>query len=335
MEAPSRSPQLAISANLVTLAFGAGNNIYVATSIDQGQTFAQLVKVAEAGVVPLSRHRGPRIAIAGKAIVVTAVVGHTEAAGEHAHGLAADGDLLAWRSLDGGKTWSHPARVNDVPSAPREGLHTLAADSRGNLFAAWLDLRGKGTALYGAFSTDSGATWSPNVRVYASPSGSICECCHPSAAFAPDGALDVMWRNALEGGRDLYLARASDGRNFGSPRKLGTGTWKLNACPMDGGGLAHVDGRTVTAWRRGEDLYLDEPGTLEVKLGEGKDVALAAGEGRVRAVWIKGTEVQTWSAGTVETIGKQAGFPSIAPLRGGGFLVAWEENGKISVRALP
>ena len=199
--APYRGPQLAASSKLVALAFGAGNSVYVATSKDEGSSFSTPVKVAEAGVLPLSRHRGPRVAVMGRTIVVTAVKGDTLATGPHAHGLASDGNLIAWRSTDGGASWSKGVRINDVADAAREGLHTLASDGKGTLFAAWLDLRGDGTQLYGAFSHDAGTTWSKNQMLYKSPSGTICQCCHPSASFAKDGTLDVMWRNCLDGAR--------------------------------------------------------------------------------------------------------------------------------------
>jgi hypothetical protein len=58
----------------------------------------------------------------------------------------------------------------------------MATGGNGLIFTTWLDLRAQGTRLYGSTSTDGGATWSPNALVYESPSGSVCECCHPSAA---------------------------------------------------------------------------------------------------------------------------------------------------------
>jgi hypothetical protein len=318
-DAPYREPQLAASPNLVAMAFGSGSGVYVATSTDQGETFSKPVKVAEAAVLPLNRHRGPRIAIAGDSLLVTAV---------------ADGELLAWKSVDSGKTWSKAARVNDVPTAAREGLHTLAGDGHGALFAAWLDLRREGTRLYGSWSNDSGATWSKNVLVYESPDGTICQCCHPSAAFDNSGGLDVMWRNCLGGSRDFYLLHAGASRQFGNPQKLGAGTWKINACPMDGGGIAHEGSRTVTAWRREEELFLDEPGQPEQKLGEGKDIALAASNDRVAAIWIKDSQLHAWVGGKSEVLAQQAAFPNLVALPGGGFLAAWEENGAIETRRL-
>jgi hypothetical protein len=318
-DAPYREPQLAASQKLVAMAFGSGSGVYVAISVDRGETFSKPVRVAEAAVLPLNRHRGPRIAIAGDVLVVTAV---------------ADGELRAWKSVDNGKTWSKAVRVNDVPAAAREGLHTLAGDGHGTLFAAWLDLRREGTRLYGAWSKNSGATWSKNVLVYESPDGTICQCCHPSAAFDNDGALDVMWRNCLDGSRDFYLLHAGANRQFGKPEKLGNGTWKINACPMDGGGIAHEGARAVTAWRREEDLFLDEPGQPEQKLGEGKDIALAASHDRVAALWVKDSQLHAWSEGKTETIARQAAFPNLVALPGGGFLAAWEENGAIETKRL-
>jgi hypothetical protein len=80
-----------------------------------------------------------------------------------------------------------------------------------------------------------------------------------------------MWRNVLEGSRDFYLIRADASRRFGRPEKLGLGTWKINACPMDGGGLVHAGVKTISVWWRMDDIFVAEPGKPETKIGEGKD----------------------------------------------------------------
>src|ERR1700736_2251159 len=292
-DVPAREPQMAANGSMVALTFGSGKGIYFSASYDAGRTFSVPVKVAEAEVVPLNRHRGPRIALPGGAIVISAVAGRTLSQGPHAHGLPSDGDLVVWRSGDSGKSWSKGIVINDIPGAPTEGLHSLAAGPKGDLFAAWLDKRSAGgTTLYGARSADGGATWSKNVLIYRSPDGTICECCHPSAAIAPDGQILVMWRNWLGGSRVMYLARSQDGLTFSKPEKLGTGTWQLNACPMDGGGLAIVQNRVVTAWRRDHEIFLASPGEKEVRIGEGVDVAIAAGQVGVFAVWSTPTGVR-------------------------------------------
>ncbi|HTX39167.1 MAG TPA: sialidase family protein [Bryobacteraceae bacterium] len=335
-DAPAREPQMAANGNTVALAFGAGKTIYCSVSHDGGKSFSAPAKVAEAGILPLTRHRGPRIAFAGSAIVITAVTGNKPEEGAHAHGLPSDGDLFVWRSTDGGKTWSAGKAINDVPAAATEGLHALASDGKGTLFAAWLDHRGgKGTKLYGARSTDGGVTWSKNFAVYQSPGGSICECCHPSLAMDGSGRLLVMWRNSLDGSRDMYLASSADGATFSAPRKLGNGTWKLNACPMDGGGLAASGGRIVTAWRRDSDVFLDEPGQAEQRLGTGKDVALALSGGHVYVAWEDGPKLAVWEGGKLEVLAESGTFPSLCALPEGGVLAAWEQNGAIEMRRLP
>ncbi len=331
-DVPNREPRLAVSGHTVALAYGSGNGIFVATSRDDGQTFGKPVEVGTASVVPLSRHRGPRIVFSKGALVVTAVVGEKEATGTHAHGLPADGDLLAWRSTDGGKTWGKPTRVNDVAAAPREGLHTLVAKPNGELFAAWLDLRKEGTRLYGATSKDGGVTWSANVKIYESPDGSICQCCHPTASVASDGAVEVMWRNAVDGSRDFYLVRSMDGKTFSKPQKLGEGTWKINACPMDGGDLTQVNGRTVSVWRRMDDIYVAEPGKPEMKVGPGHDVTAASAGKSLWLLYVQGGKAMLWNDGKTQQIGEDVTFPALTALADGRLIAAWEQGGAIVLK---
>jgi hypothetical protein len=332
--APYREPQIAASGKLTAIAFGSGSTVLVAISTDNGETFGRPVRVAEAPVLPLSRHRGPRIAISGNIIVVTAVIGDTEAKGEHSHGLPSDGDLVAWRSADQGHTWSKAVRINDVPAAPREGLHTLATDNHGHLFAAWLDQRDRGTELFGAWSSDSGATWSRNVKIYESPDGTICQCCHPTSVFTEDGTVLVMWRNALAGSRDFYVISSDSDHHFSSPRKLGNGTWKIDACPMDGGGMVSDYGKTTTVWRRENGIYLDELGQPESKLGDGKDVTLAVEGGLPFVAWIKDSQLVLWHDGKQDVIAQEAAFPNLSTLPNGDILLAWEAKSGISTRRI-
>lgn len=164
----AREPQVAIDGTgHIFVAFGAGNALYCATSLDGGKTFAP-VRVGEAGKLALGMRRGPRIVAAKGSVVISAVYGKS--------GAGQDGELVSWRSTDGARTWSGPSPVSDVPGAAREGLHAMAAALDGTLACAWLDLRDKGTQLFAAFSRDGGKTWGRNVLVYRSPDGAICEC---------------------------------------------------------------------------------------------------------------------------------------------------------------
>ena len=326
-----RQPQLAANQQMVAMTFGAGSAVYFSASRDQGLTFSTPVKVAEAPLLALGRHRGPRIAITPSAIVISALVGTKTPPGS-------DGDLKSWRSTDGGKTWSAGATLNDAPASAREGLHTMAAASNGLLFAAWLDLRSKGTTLYGAVSKDGGATWSKNTLVYQSPSGTICQCCHPTAIIDAKGVIHVMWRNALDGARDMYVARSADGgATFGAAAKAGLGSWPLEACPMDGGGLAiGPQGKLVSIWRRESDVYLSEEGAAEKKIEAGKDAAIAAGPDGIYAVWTSSGAVHARVPGSPlpVTLAPQGAFPQVIAVPGGPVLAAWEDGGQVIIRPL-
>src|SRR5258708_3211246 len=210
---------------MIAVTFGAGSTVYFSASRDQGRTFSAPVKVAEAPLLALGRHRGPRVAITPSAIVISALVGTKDPPGS-------DGDLKSWRSTDGGKTWSAGVAINDVVASAREGLQTMVSGPDGLVFAAWLDLRGKGTRLYGAVSKDGGASWSKNVSVYESTDGSICQCCHPTALIDAKSEIHVMWRNALGGARNMYLAHSNDGgKSFRAPAQVRRGPSKVQPRP--------------------------------------------------------------------------------------------------------
>jgi hypothetical protein len=246
--------------------------------------------------------------------------------------------LTAWRSTDHGRTWTKTGAVNDVPGAAREGLHAVVPLAGGKgLFAVWLDLREKGTRLYGAKSVDGGSTWSKNVPVYESPDGTICQCCHPSLAVDASGAIHVMWRNVMDGSRDMYAAVSTDGgAHFAQSKKLGDGTWKLNACPMDGGGFVVVDGKITSAWRRENTIYLSEEGSAERAVGTGKDVAIARNRKGPYLAWTREANVVALAPGDKEPvmIGKDGGFATLLPLVDGSVLAAWESQGAIETHVL-
>lgn len=333
---PYRQPQLAAGNGMVAMAFASGGSVMISLSSDAGRSFSSPRKVSEAPVLATGRHRGPRVLFTDRAIVVSAVTGTTLATGQHAHGLPSDGDLLVWRSTDRGKTWSKPSMVNDVPSAPREGLHAIVSDGHGQLAAAWLDLRAQGTRLYGAFSKDDGLTWSKNILLYEAPEGTICQCCAPSLASTGPATFTVMFRNVLGESRDLYTLQLKDGQVVSKPAKVGSGTWTINACPMDGGGVIYSRGQVVSAWRRGDEVYLSTPEKPETRIGSGVDIALAANGGRNYVAWQKAGRVLVWTSERSEVLVEQGGgFPALVALPEGGVLAAWEAAGAISTRRLP
>ena len=274
-----KQPQAAIGANgHVHLVFGIGDTVQYAGA-KNGNTFEKSKPAFQVPNMPLGMRRGPRIATAGDVIVVTAIGGKT--------GKGRSGDVLSWRSNDEGTTWLGPVRVNDAADSAREGLHAMASGADGSVWCVWLDLRDKKSEIYAARSIDSGETWEPNICVYRSPDGSVCECCHPSVAVEDNG-LHVMFRNSLAGNRDMYVTSSVDnGKSFTPARKLGQGTWSLDACPMDGGMLAvNAAGAIETVWRRDGNVYLTtKTGDFEELLGRGQQPWIAATGTGAYIVW--------------------------------------------------
>jgi hypothetical protein len=316
---PNKQPQMAVSGTTVAMVFAGGESIWLTKSADSGRTFGAPSKIADVPKLLAGRHRGPRIAITGNTMIVTAI--------------PSGSDLLYWRSTDGGRTWSKQGIINDKPTAAREGLDAIAADPQGHVAAVWLDDRlPGGKRLWGAFSNDAGATWSKNVQLY---DGRICECCHPSLLSHGSGEFTVMWRNLVEGSRDLYTMRLKDGKPASKPLKQGTGTWKLDACPMDGGGVALRDGEVVTAWRREHDIYFAHHGQ-ETKLGPGMDAALAANAKGAYAAWTNGKGIDAVLPGSekVVRLSESGAFASLVALPDGAILAAWEQDGTIATRRL-
>ena len=146
----------------------------------------------------------------------------------------------------------------------------------------------------------------------------------------------VMFRNWLDGSRDMYLSISHDGITFSKPARLGSGTWKLNACPMDGGGLVMAQGRIVSVWRRDREIFIANPGEQERKIGEGIDVAVSAGAKGAFAAWATpdGIRALMPGRGSAITVSQKGSFPAIAGLSDGRAAVAWEDDGKIVAQVL-
>ncbi len=311
-----RQPQVAVdAARRVHVVFGDGDAIFVTSGDAADLEFGPIVKVAEVPAkLALGMRRGPRIVAADGRLVVTAI----------SHG---DGNVHSWLSDDAGKTWRSGERINTIANSAREGLHAMAGDGRGLVTCVWLDLRGGGMEVWSRVSRDGGVTWEPEVRVYASPDGAVCTCCVPSVAVGPRGEIVAMWRNALGGARDMWMASSSDGgQTFGAARKLGEGTWKLNACPMDGGGLAFANGAPSTTWRREGTVFASKATGPEVELAAGAaQPVVASNAAKVAMLWEQGGALSVRvDAGAARVLAQSARMASVAPL-GRGFVAVWEE----------
>ena len=319
------SPQLAVdSRGTVRMIFGRQDTIFAVTSTDQGKSFGVALVV---GVVPdmhLGNTRGPVIASSKSRTLVAAVdkTGNIHLFQlEHAAGL--------WRPL--------PRPLNDKPGSAPEGLITLAADDADGFYAAWLDVRAdKHNQIFFSRTTATtpGAPWSPNMRINTAAIGSACECCRPSVAVA-GGTVAVMFRNTLSGSRDMFLASSADGgRTFADAHKLGTGSWKIDACPMDGGALnIGTRGQVSTVWRRENTVYYARPGEAESVIGPGRSPMMSSGPSGSYIIWQDAGRIRLRAlAGKDDMIVGDGNLPQVLALADGHPLTAWEKNGEVFVR---
>ena len=303
---------------LLHLVYGQDSTIYYAAASSR---FESPVAVATLPNLVAGAKRGPQVAVTDRYVVITAV--------------NRTGDVFAYSLDRRTRHWSSATRINDVPAIAKEGFQAVAGASDGTFHAVWLDLRGdRQNKIVGTTSHDGGRTWSANQTIYRSPDGSVCECCRVSLT-ARGSDVYVQFRNWLGGSRDLYLAHSSDGGLTWAPaQKSGTGTWKLNACPMDGGAVVLTpSGQPLTAWRRDTVLYTCVPGQPEQRIIAGRNVTVAAGQSGTVLAWDAGGTV--WlKSGNEPPIALGTGqMPSVA-IVGQTALCVWEDKGQVMMRSV-
>lgn len=317
-EAPSRVRDVPSRADLVApprvcaapdarvlVALPLADGIDVVAAERRNAAFAEPVRAVRRSDLLVGARRGPRIAATQKTVVLAAITRHTKDGG---------GDLLAWRSSDGGATWSDAVRVSDVPGCAQEGLFDLAALGDGRFAAVWLDVRGKGTRLGADFSAD-GAVWGADAVAYQSPDGSICECCHPEITASGGGGAVVAFRNSVQGERDVWTTRLPRGSaKFDAAAKSGRGSWRVPGCPMAGPAVVTKGDDVVSAWRRELNVFLAVGGGNERDLGEGTEPQLFAGESGIHALWIAKGKLLHLAPGAAatEVVADGAAFPATA-----------------------
>jgi hypothetical protein len=303
----------------IHLAYGIGDSIMYTSSSDNSNSFSSPSVVAVLPDLFSFAMRGPQIAATNNGLIITA--------------CTSKGNIFSYYKENG--KWKEGARVNDVDTVAKEGLMALSADGK-NAFAIWLDLRGnKRNKIYGSKSNDGGKTWFENQMIYTSPDTSVCECCKPSVVMKGNHVY-VMFRNWLNGNRDLYLTQSSNGgTSFGQAQKLGTENWKLNGCPMDGGGLAiNQKGEVQSVWKREGNIYTAMPGMPEYKIGEGRGCTIETINNKNVYAWVQNGEiVYSKPDGQKKVLGK-GNQPVLKALDNTHVICVWENEKQIHASVL-
>lgn len=298
----------------IHVVYGTGDSIMYVSS-KNGKQFTSPALIAVLPKLFASSMRGPQIAATSDGIVVTACTN--------------TGNIFSFNKEGSGK-WTKARKVNDIDESAKEALMALGADGNA-AFAVWLGVKDpKGQNVYGAKSTDGGKTWSKNMIVYASPDGTVCECCKPSVVVKGN-VVSVMFRNWLNGNRDLYVSTSANGGNsFKDVQKLGTGSWKLNGCPMDGGGLAmNNNGSIETVWRREGKIYAAALGMPEKEIGQGKGCTIETINGKKVYAWSEnGNVIVMKPHGLKQDLGKGS-LPLVKALNNKHVICVWENDRQI------
>jgi len=185
------------------------SSAFYASSRDKGKTFSVNLKLSS-GVCPCCR---TAIVASGKDVY---------ASWRNVSEVSAR-DMIVSVSHDNGKSFLTPVTVNDdnwiLAGCPHRGP-SMTVDNKGVLYYTWYSEAEEGApAVYFAFSTDKGATFSKRQKLPYS-SGRFPD--HSGVMSAADGAVAV-WEEKTPVVSKIFTARFSASSGFSKPEEISEG----------------------------------------------------------------------------------------------------------------
>jgi hypothetical protein len=210
------------------------HKLWVSRSADEGKSFSAPVAVTpQPEAVTADAENRPKLAVGADGIVH---VSWTQSLGKPMSAY-----IRYARSIDGGRSFSPPAILNDDRQVVSHRFDALAIDGSGRVAVAWLDARSRtvGTArkspqtdvgVYAALSEDGGASFGRNRKV----AEHSCQCCRTALTWTTAGPI-AFWRHVF--GRNLrdFAIATLDG---GPVLRVTDDAWEIDGCPHHGGGIA-------------------------------------------------------------------------------------------------
>jgi hypothetical protein len=143
-------------------------------------------------------------------------------------------NLYAYRSTNGGASWSVGVMVNDIePLYQQSSSHALVRLTDGTLCAGWLNNLNAASQFRTSVSTDQGQTWSASAQVDPGIGGGT----GTYSSIAAHGGSVFAGFDVYEGNWNAYLRVSADGGR----------TWTADACRIDDDATAAPTGNTVVA----------------------------------------------------------------------------------------
>lgn len=221
--------------------------VLISRSDDFGKTFSPTVKVNDqAEAIAAEGESRPKIAFGPNGALY---VSYTQSLDK-----PYTGHIRFSRSLDGGNTFSNPITVNDNLDVITHRFDSMAVNSRGEIYIAWLDKRDlqsaqqkkqayAGAAIYYVVSKDGGQSFGTNRKI----ADHSCECCRIALALDTDGVPVAAWRHVYgKNVRDHAIARLDANA---APLRISHDDWEVDACPHHGPALSvGTDGSYHVVW---------------------------------------------------------------------------------------
>jgi hypothetical protein len=143
----------------------------------------------------------------------------------------------------GAKTFDLMKSLNGVPS---QGF-SIVAGKAGDVTAAYL--QGK---LLWMHSTDGGKSFARPTEI--NKDYLPCPCCTTSLAVGKDGTLALLYREATDNKRDMYVVLSKNGQQ--KRTMLSRTLWKIDSCPMTYFSIRPAGDGFVAAWpTRGQAYF--------------------------------------------------------------------------------
>jgi hypothetical protein len=264
------------------------------------------------------------------------------------------------RSDDGGETWSEAWTPHDDDSPTEHGFVSAFRDGDGLGFV-WLDGRKNDPEVLAASGGHGemtlrhrvvAADGTPDEEILLD--GRVCDCCQTASTMTDDGPI-VVYRNRTDDEiRDIYVTRRVDGVwTEGAP--VHDDGWEIGGCPVNGPAIdasgSHVavawftgagnEGRVKLSFSHDAGATFGAPIVVDDGMPGGRVDVRMLDDGAALVTWLEHTsgdaaEVRLRIVGpdgdaseshalTRTTSGRPSGFPRVAPMDEGTFLLAWTD----------